>query len=437
MPDPVMTNSKPPFSVPVAFVLKGYPRLSETFIAQEIRSLEKAGLDIRIVSMRHPTDKKRHPIHAEIVAPVHYLPEYLHHEPLRVLRAWKKVRRRPGYAAAWAAFRRDLPRDISRNRLRRFGQAVVLAAECPADVGWLHAHFMHTPASVVRYAAMMSGLGWTCSAHAKDIWTSPDWELSEKLNEARWTVTCTAHGAEHLRTLCDDPAKVELSYHGLDLKRFPVPELTRPLRDGADPSDPIRLLSVGRAVEKKGYDLLIDALAHLPDTLHWRLDHIGGGGDLGTLRQRADAKGVSDKITWHGAQAQETVLEAYRESDLFVLPCRIAKGGDRDGLPNVLVEAQSQGLACISTAVSGVTELLEDNVNGRVCPPEDANALADAIIALAADPETRIAQGQEGQRIVHARFDHAQSIDDLERLFAETLPVRHGGTIAPLPRAAE
>jgi glycosyltransferase involved in cell wall biosynthesis len=436
-----MPDSKPPFSVPVAFVLKGYPRLSETFIAQEIRSLEKAGMDMRIVSMRHPTDKKRHPIHDEIQAPVTYLPEYLHNEPLRVLKAWRMVRHWPGYGKAWAAFKRDLPRDISRNRIRRFGQAMVLAAECPEDVGWLHAHFIHTPASVVRYAAMMSGKGWTCSAHAKDIWTSPDWELTEKLSDASWTVTCTAHGAEHLRTLAPDPARVELSYHGLDLKRFPKPQITRPRRDGTDPDAPLRLLSVGRAVEKKGFDLLISALAQLPASLNWRFDHIGGGGDLGTLRQQASDRGIADRITWHGAQAQETVLEAYRSSDLFVLPCRIAKGGDRDGLPNVIVEAQSQGLACISTTVSGVTELLQDGVNGRVCPPEDATALSDAITALAQDPDTRIAQGLAGQEIVHARFDHAHSIDDLERLFASTLPdalAKTAGKPATLlPRAAE
>jgi glycosyltransferase involved in cell wall biosynthesis len=432
-----MRDVRPSFTVPVAFVLKGYPRLSETFIAQEIRSLEKAGLDIRIFSMRHPTDKKRHPIHEEIVAPVTYLPEYLHQEPLRVLKAWRTVRNWPGYTRAWAAFKRDLPRDISRNRVRRFGQAMVLAAECPDDVGWLHAHFIHTPASVVRYAAMMSGRGWTCSAHAKDIWTSPDWELTEKLVDSSWTVTCTAHGAEHLRTLSPDPCRVELSYHGLDLTRFPKPAMARPRRDGTDPDDPLRLLSVGRAVEKKGFDLLIDALAQLPPSLHWRFDHIGGGGNLTTLRQQAAAHGIADHITWHGAQAQETVLEAYRTSDLFILPCRIAKGGDRDGLPNVIVEAQSQGLACISTAVSGVTELLQDGVNGRVCPPEDASALAEAIKALAADPEKRIAQGLAGQAIVHERFDHAHSIDDLERLFAKTLPDETGRHAADLSRAAE
>ena len=120
-------------AAPVAFVLKGYPRLSETFIAQEIRSLERLGLDIRLYSMRRPTEAKRHPVHDEIRAPVVYLPEYLYQEPGRVLRGWRKVRRLPGYAEARRVWRRDLSRDPTPNRIRRFGQACVLAAEMPAE----------------------------------------------------------------------------------------------------------------------------------------------------------------------------------------------------------------------------------------------------------------------------------------------------------------
>ena len=150
---------------PAVFVVKGYPRLSETFIAQEILALERRGLDIRIVSLRHPTDKDVHPVHREIRAPVSYLPEYLYQEPLRVLRAWRRQRRRPSYRTARAAWLRDLRRDPTPNRIRRFGQALVLADELPAGARRLHAHFLHTPASVARYAALLAGLGWSCSAH--------------------------------------------------------------------------------------------------------------------------------------------------------------------------------------------------------------------------------------------------------------------------------
>lgn len=146
----------------IVVLLKGYPRLSETFIAQELLGLEQAGFDLRLVSMRHPTDKKRHPVHDEIRAPVSYLPEYLHHEPLRVLRGLAAARRLPGFRRAFSVFLNDLKRDISRNRVRRFGQAAVLAAEWPEGADWLHAHFIHTPASVARYTSLLTGVRWSC-----------------------------------------------------------------------------------------------------------------------------------------------------------------------------------------------------------------------------------------------------------------------------------
>src|SRR5262249_53243352 len=142
----------------VAFVLKGYPRLSETFIAQEILALEQRGLDILIVSLRHPTDKTVHPVHRKIAAERLYLPEYLYQEPRRVWRAWRRARLLPGYKAARRTWLADLRRDRTPNRIRRFGQALVLAVELPADIAHLHAHFIHTPASVTHYAAAMRGL---------------------------------------------------------------------------------------------------------------------------------------------------------------------------------------------------------------------------------------------------------------------------------------
>jgi glycosyltransferase involved in cell wall biosynthesis len=397
----------------VAVVLKGYPRLSETFIAQELRGLERAGLKLRLYSMRHPTDKKRHPVHDEIEAPVVYLPEYLYHAPLRVLRGLLAARRLPGFGAALTAFWRDLKRDVTPNRVRRFGQACVLARELPSDVAHLYAHFIHTPASVTRYAAMMTGLTWTCSAHAKDIWTSPDWELTEKLKHTDWTATCTRIGAEHLRDLAAGERPVHLLYHGLDLTRFPRQETVR----AKPPGEPLHVLAVGRAVPKKGFDTLIAALARVPDDIDWQFTHIGGGGELKALRAAADAAGIGNRIDWRGAQSQTEVLAAYRASDVFALPCRIAADGDRDGLPNVLVEAQSQGVACISTPISGIPELIIDGETGLLVPPDDPDALAQAIARLARDDDLRVRLAQAGAERVHTAFDMTTGITELASLF--------------------
>jgi len=400
----------------IAVIVKGYPRLSETFIAQEILSLEKAGFDLQIVSLRHPTDKKRHPVHNEISARVNHLPEYLHQEPVRVLRAWWKVRLLPGYKKARKIWLRDLMRDKTLNRIRRFGQALVLAAELGDDFTWLYGHFIHTPGSVTRYGGTIRDLPWSYSAHAKDIWTSPDWELSEKLADAQWTVTCTAGGADHLKNLSPDAEKVHLVYHGLNLERFSLPDKAVQSRDGSEKENPLRIVSVGRAVEKKGLDILLDALAGLPKELHWRWVHIGGGPLLDNLKKQGERLGLSDRLNFMGSLSQKEVLETYRSSDLFVLPCRIAADGDRDGLPNVIVEAQSQKLACISTPISGIPELIEDGANGLLVEPDRPELLAKAIINLAKDPALRARFGEEGRKRVEQGFDAANEIDLLVRL---------------------
>ncbi|MGO7438213.1 glycosyltransferase [Rhizobium ruizarguesonis] len=401
----------------ILVVLKGYPRLSETFIAQELLGLEKAGFDLTLISMRRPTDKKRHPVHDEIRARVVYLPEYLHEEPIRVLKGLIAGFSRPGFKALMKRFLADLKRDISRNRFRRLGQALVLGREWPDEGEWLHAHFIHTPASVTEYASILTGTPWTCSAHAKDIWTSPDWELKEKLGSARWAVTCTRTGYEHMRALTDRKDAVHLSYHGLDLARFGHFAGERSNRTGSDPDDPASILSVGRAVEKKGYDVLLRALALLPADLHWRMDHIGGGEELAKLKALASELSISGRIVWKGAMAQEDVLDHYRRADLFALACRIAANGDRDGLPNVLVEASSQRLVCVSTDVSGVPELLKNGENGLVVPPEDPALLARALEAAIRDPALRKRLGDAAESQVREHFDYQSSIRQLTGLF--------------------
>ncbi|HEY5598963.1 MAG TPA: glycosyltransferase family 4 protein, partial [Kiloniellales bacterium] len=397
----------------VAIVLKGYPRLSETFIAQEIHALQQRGLPLRLYSLRRPTEAEVHPIHREITAPVTYLPEYLHDQPLRVLAAWRRARRLRGYAVARRIFLSDLARERSRNRIRRFGQACVLATELPADVARLYAHFLHTPASVARYAAVIAGLPWCASAHAKDIWTTPEWEKREKLAAADWVVTCSAAARDHLAGLAPTAGKVMLAYHGLDFARLPPAPPGRPARDGLAADDPVIVLSVGRAVEKKGYDDLLDALAHLPGGLHWRLVHIGGGERAKALAARASALGLAARITWLGAQPQERVLAEYRRADLFVLASRIAGDGDRDGLPNVLMEAQSQGLPCVATRVSAIPELIDHQLTGLLVPPADPAALAAALEQLIRDPRARDRLGAAGCRRVRADFSLAAGIDTL------------------------
>ncbi|MDR6874428.1 glycosyltransferase involved in cell wall biosynthesis [Bosea sp. BE125] len=408
----------------VAIAMKGYPRLSETFIAQELLGLQQRGLPFAIWSLRHPTDADRHLMHKQITAPVTYLPEYLHDDPRRVLRGALSALRRLGAFRLAAVFLRDLVRDPTRNRLRRLGQACVMAHELPAGIRHLHVHYLHTPASVIRYAALLRRLSWSFSAHAKDIWTTPDWEKREKLAAAAWGVTCTRDGHAELARLGDRADKVALVYHGLDLARFPPPP-SRMGRDGSDPADPVRFITIGRAVEKKGFDDLLSALARLPATLHWRLTHIGGGEKLKGLKILAEVLGLSERVIWVGPQAQAAVVTALREADLFVLPSKQADNGDRDGLPNVVMEAASQALPIVATDFAGIPEFVSDGVEGLLVAPGDVAALAQAMAELATAPERRAALGAAAHARLTRDFSAAAGLDRIHQKLVSA--VRSGG----------
>jgi glycosyltransferase involved in cell wall biosynthesis len=395
----------------VAVVLKGWPRLSETFIAQEIAGLEARGVALEIWSLRRPTDKHRHPVHDRVAGRTVYLPEYLKDDPRRVLAGWAAARRLPGYGAARLKFLADLRRDPSANRVRRWGQALVLAAELPPSIEHLYAHFLHTPSSVTRYAATMRGLPWSVSAHAKDIWTSPPWEVTDKLGDCSWLVTCTRLGLERLQDLAPRPERLKLVYHGLDLAHLPAPPLARPRRDGSDAAEPVVVLSVGRKVEKKGYDDLLEALARLPPGLHWRFEHVGAGELSEALKAQAARLGIAERCAWHGAQPQKGVFAALARADLFVLASKQASDGDQDGLPNVLMEAAHQGLALLSTRAAAIGEFITDDDNGLLVPPGAPDALAAAIGRLIREPDLRRRLAHRAGETVRTHFSFEGGVD--------------------------
>lgn len=394
-----------PKSNSIAVILKGYPRLSETFIAQEILALQQAGLKIEIVSLRHPTDDRKHPINAQIEAPVNYLPEYIRDEGCRVLKSFGKVIARPKFWQALKLLAGDYWRDRTANRLRRFGQAVVLAAELPLHTRWIYAHFIHTPGSVARYAATIRGLPFSLSAHAKDIWTIPEWEIREKLCAARWTVCCTKAYRQRLSEV-SPTAEVALLYHGVDLKRYPPPQ------DRKHHSGRFHIVCVARAVEKKGLDTLVAALERLPEGLDWQFTHVGGGPDLDKLKTMASNAKLNGRIDWLGPRDHSDVMEVLGQGDLFCLPARLGSDGDRDGLPNVLMEAFSQALPVVTTDVGGIGELVDDSC-GIIVPSSDPKALSQALTELARDPDRRRSMGRAGYARLAQHFGFQDNVQPL------------------------
>jgi glycosyltransferase involved in cell wall biosynthesis len=346
---------------------------------------------------------------------VRYLPEYLYREPLRVLRA---LRRLVGDRRFWWLLRvwlRDLRRDPTANRGRRLGQACVLAAELPAAVDWLHVHYLHTPCSVARYTALLRDLPFSISAHAKDVWTIPDWEKREKLAAARWLVTCSRMNLDHLSAL-EPEADLELIHHGLDAARFPVVP-REPGGDGGDANRPVVLVCVARAVEKKGLDTLLEALARLPAGLHWRLEHIGGGPLTAALKEQARQLGIAGRVRWLGSGTQGEVIAALHRADLFCLAARVAADGDRDGLPNVIMEAMSQELPVVATRAGAIDEVVVPERTGLLVQPDDPVALTGALAELICAPERRTAMGREGRRRILGEFAFTDGIARLAARF--------------------
>ena len=386
----------------VAILVKGYPRLSETFIAQEILALERLGLPLEIVSLRHPTDGRVHPLHEAIRAPIRHLPEYLHQEPLRVLRSLLRLLPTREFWRLLRVWLGDFARDPTPNRGRRLGQAWVLASELPNEVDWLHVHYLHTPCSVTRYTAILRDLPFSISAHAKDVWTIPDWEKREKIAAARWLVTCSRMNLHHLRELAP-AADLELVHHGLEAARFPA-VARRAGGDGSSPERAVAIVCVARAVEKKGLGTLVEALARLPANLCWRFEHIGGGPLAGELKARAERLGIADRIAWLGSGTQAEVVSALRGADLFCLAARVAADGDRDGLPNVIMEAMSQELPVVATRVGAIDEVVAAGVTGLLVDSDDPATLATALAELICAPERRLAMGREGRRRILAEF---------------------------------
>ncbi len=217
--------------------------------------------------------------------------------------------------------------------------------------------------------------------------------------------------------LAPDPEKVGIVYHGLDLDRFPPPAEARPARNGGDPHDPVVILSVGRAVEKKGYGDLLTALALLPPEVNWRFRHVGGGGESGKLEAEAVRLGVADRIDWLGAQPQERVLEELRAAGLFVLSSKIGKDGDRDGLPNVLMEAASQALPLLATRLSGIPELIKDGQTGLLVEPGDIEGLSRSLAHVIQDPRLRFELGAAAARRVRETFSLSGNITGIATRF--------------------
>jgi len=389
----------------VGYVLKMYPRFSETFILNEILALEERGADLRIFSLRAPADGRFHEALAEVRAPVTYLP---HH--LKAAEAWRILAER---APALPGLVEHLPELLAVD-VDEAVAAVELAWEVREHgVTHLHAHFGSVATTVARLAARLAGVGYTFTAHAKDIFhedVDAD-ELRTKLAEADAVVTVSDYNRDHLSHTFGEAAHgVVRVYNGLDLERFSFEE----------PVDRSRtVVGVGRLVEKKGFAHLVDAVATMAARgSDVRLALVGSGPEEGALREQVRRVGLGDRVDFHGPLPQGRLREVVRTASVLAAPCVVGADGNRDGLPTVLLEGLAMGTPCVATPVTGIPEAIIAGETGLLVPEADPLALADALQALLDDPGSGCALAKTGRRHVEEHFDIRRSAAALLGLFA-------------------
>lgn len=405
----------------IGYVLKRYPRYSETFIVNEILAHEAAGQPIEIFSLRPVEETHFQDNLGKVRAPVIRLTERLKNPDA----FWRlMMRARAGLpAASWT-----LLGQMKNSSGQDVAQALELALACrERGVAHLHAHFGTVSTTVARLAAQLAGIGYTFTAHAKDIYF--DYEenirLDEKLRDAAHVVTVSDYNVGYLeQRFGQDATNVSRIYNGLDLDRFAH---QNPAPDATD------ILAVGRLVEKKGFHILIEAVRLLRDQgRSVRCTIVGGGDEASYLAAQIAAADLGDAVTLAGPRPQSEVIAMMRRAAVFACPCVVGHDGNRDGLPTVLLEAMALGTPCVSTAVTGIPELVRDGQTGFCVPEGDPQALATALARMLDDADLRQRFSTAGRALIAQEFDQHVNAARLRAIWHDAI----AGTDLPQQRSA-
>lgn len=397
----------------VGYVLKRYPRYSETFVVNEILAHEAAGVEVTIFALYPPNDSHFQELISRVRAPVVSLSA----EGLRAQELWSalvELEREVGGS---------LPALAAAGGVdgRAAYQSALLALEVRRrGLDLLHAHFASIATSIARHAAGLAGVPYTFTAHAKDLFhESVDaGDLAAKVAGAAGIVTVSDFNVAWLRERFTGlDGRLVRIYNGLPLDEFACDPSPRSSRT---------IVSVGRLVEKKGFDRLIDACGSLAERgVAFDCKIVGEGELEGVLRERIAALGLAERVQLLGARPRGEVIALLRSAALFAGPYTIGEDGNRDGLPTVLVEAMAVGTPCVATAVTGVPELVDD-ATGLLVAPDDVPAFAAAIARLLETPELGARLAREGRKRVEERFDLTANARIQREMFERAVAQRPG-----------
>jgi glycosyltransferase involved in cell wall biosynthesis len=402
----------------VGYLLKTYPKLSETFILNEILELERQGVSLHLFSLRKPTDEKNHPDVDKVKASVTYiptlLPDFNFQDLIILLKShWQLLSQSPG--KYWQALQFHWQRP-EKKRWHEFLQAGYLAATMQnLGLSHLQAHFANVPTATTEIAKIFGAFSYNIFAHAKDIYLTEVEILDRRISSAEFVLTCTGFNHRYLQSVSQSNTPIYLSYHGIDLTRFTS-------AFAKHKTEIPLILSVGRYCEKKGFPYLIEACRQLKQQGHkFQCDIVGYGPLQAELEQLIADLDVADVVSLAGKMTQDELVKVYQRASIFVLPCQVMENGDRDGIPNVLLEAMAMEIPVVSTDISGIGELVESGENGFLVPEKNPPALADALEKLLTQPELSAQFGKAGRQRVLQQFSLERNVSEIRELFDRML----------------
>jgi glycosyltransferase involved in cell wall biosynthesis len=395
----------------LAYVLKRFPRISETFIAAELIELERRGEHVTVFAVSRPEEPFTHGFLDELKAEVVYLPYRPIRQPVRVARALGRALR--SHPVRWLRAAMVGLRRPGITAWRTVLQATVLADEMRrAGIDHAHAHFATSAADLANLSWRMGGPSYSVTTHAKDIYHEDvrHDDLRHKLGGALFVATVSEGNKTHLNGILDGYDRVHVVPNSVDLRRLGQQEERQP--------EPGLVVSVARLVEKKGLPDLVSACGILAQRgVPVRLEVVGDGPLLNELRARAEETGLN--AAFPGALPHEEVRALFKRASVFSLPCVVASTGDRDGLPTSVLEAMALGVPVVTTAVNGLAEAVIDGETGLIVPEHDPPALADALERVLEDPDLAARFAEEGRRHVESAFSLERSVALLRALFPE------------------